>query len=284
MNIKYFKKLVLITIVFCLLILVSVQSSAQYLTTAGQVIHEKFWAPNSYLFGHLMEKTIYQTPIFHFDSKQKGPVVLIIGGTHGNEAAGFEAVHRLLEQFSKNGIKQGEIFLIPEANKLAVDNNKRRIPVPADVDIEKGNLNRCYPGDLKGLPMEKEAYEIAGLIKNNNINLVLDLHESRKLHMETVKPDGSYSGLGQTLIFTPDEDAAWLGMIVLDQLNGSIDSEQNQFSMVERPIKNSTAWMAGEIFGIPGFTVETYRGLPLADRIRYHVQIVNIILKEKGMI
>lgn len=284
MDIKNFKKLVFITIVFCLLIFTVVQSSAQYLTPAGQVIHEKFWKSNSYLFGYLMEKTVYQTPIFHFEGVQNGPAVLIIGGTHGNEAAGFEAVHRLLEQFSKNGVKQGEIFLIPEANKLAVLNNRRRIPVSADVDIEKGNLNRCYPGDPKGLPMEKEAYEIAGLIKNESIKLVLDLHESKKLHMETANPDGSYSGLGQTLIYTPNEDATWLGMIVLDQLNSSIDSEQNQFSMVERPIKGSTAWMAGEIFGIPGFTVETYSKLPLEDRIRYQARIVNIILKEKGMI
>ena len=53
-----------------------------------------------------------------------------------------------------------EFFIIPEDNNVAYNKNKRRIPVPKGMDIELGNLNRCYPGNPDGLPMEKAAYEI----------------------------------------------------------------------------------------------------------------------------
>ncbi|UCE07044.1 MAG: succinylglutamate desuccinylase/aspartoacylase family protein [bacterium] len=257
---------------------------SHYLTEESQQIHERFWASESLLYGHFMEGTKYQTPIFHFDTAQEGPSVLILGGTHGNEPAGFEAAYRLLEKLSSTNLKSGNIFIVPEANRIAVLKNSRRIPVPKGMDKERGNLNRCYPGDSKGLPMEREAYEIVQLIREQEIALLLDLHESPRFHLESKNKSDQYHGLGQTLIYTPDEKATWLGMIVLDQLNSSIAPGVKQFSLVERPIEHSAAWSAGEIFKIPAFTVETCKKQPLEERIQYQVQIVTIILKEKGML
>ncbi|MBL7094406.1 succinylglutamate desuccinylase/aspartoacylase family protein [candidate division KSB1 bacterium] len=256
----------------------------EYLTKTSREIHENFWGQESMIFGYLMENTQFQTPIFHFKSGQDGPIVLILGGTHGNEPAGFEAAHRLLEQFSKSSLKKGQIFIIPEANKLADYNQNRRIPVPKGVDIEFGNLNRCYPGNPDGLPMEQVAYEITQLIKKQKVNLFLDLHESPVFHMEQKSKTSEYHGLGQTLIYTPNEKAAWLGMVVIDFLNDQIPPGNKQFSMIENPIKHSAAWSAGINFNIPGFTVETCKKLPLEERVRYQMDVVNVMLKEMGMI
>ena len=255
-----------------------------YLSEESHRIHDKFWTSDSFLFGYLMENTKFQTPIFHFDSQKGGPTVLIIGGTHGNEPAGFEASHRLLKQFSTTRLKKGDIYVIPEANRIAALNNSRRVPVPQDVDRERGNLNRCYPGDPNGFPMEKTAYEITQLIRNKGVDLLLDLHESPVFHLEKRDDTTEYHGLGQTLIYTPNEEATWLGMVVLDTLNASIQKGVKQFSLAERPIKHSAAWSAGEHFNIPGFTLETCKKLPLEERIGYHIQIVTIILGEMGMI
>ncbi len=178
---------------------------------------------------------------------------------------------------------EGQVFIIPEANKLADYNQERRIPVPKGVDKEFDNLNRCYPGNLNGLPMEKAAYEITQLIKKQNINLLLDLHESPVFHLEEINITEEYHGLGQTLIYTPNEQAAWLGMIVIDYLNSKIPPGKKQFSMVENPIKHSAAWSAGVNFNIPGFTVETCKKLPLEERVLYQLEVVNVLLKEKGI-
>ena len=230
-----------------------------------------------------MKGTKYQTPIFHFNSENQGDAVMILGGTHGNEPAGFEAAYRLIQQFSNSDLKMGEIFIIPEANRVADSLNSRRIPVPKGVDIEKGNLNRCYPGNPDGLPMEQLAYQITQFIKEHEIDLFLDLHESPKFHLESKDEKGSYKGLGQTLIYTPNDEATWLAMVVADEMNGSIFERVKQFSLVERPIESSSAWSAGNHFGIPAFTVETCKQLPLEERVEYQVRIVNIILKEQGI-
>ena len=257
--------------------------SRPYLSEKSRVIHTSFWAADSLLHGYIMKGTKYETPVFHFASASNGPTVLILGGTHGNEPAGFETAHRLLKQFSATKLQQGDIFIIPEANKIADLKNKRRIPVPDGVDIERGNLNRCYPGDSTGLPMEQAAFQITKLIREENVGLLLDLHESPVFHLEWKDNSKQYHGLGQTLIYTPNEKATWLGMVVLDNLNGSIPPGVKQFSLAERPIKHSAAWLAGEIFNISGFTVETCKKLPLEERIQYQLKIVNTILREMGM-
>ena len=181
-------------------------------------------------------------------------------------------------------LNQGNIFIIPEANKISNLAGKRRIPVPEGIDIEKGNLNRCYPGDSSGLPMERMAFEITQLIQDQGIEILLDLHESPKFHLEIEGRDGQYHGLGQTLIYTPDEKTTWLGMIVLDRLNSSIPPGVKQFSLVEEPIESSAAWSAGEHFKIPAFTVETCKQLPMEERIKYQIEVVMTILEEEGII
>ncbi len=255
----------------------------EYLTNESREIHDIFWQEDSLISGYLMKGTKYQSPIFHFKSDRQGPAVLILGGTHGNEPAGFEAAHKLLKQFSTLSIKKGELFIIPEANKLAVYNKKRRIPVPEGVDIEFGNLNRCYPGNSDGLPMEKAAHEITQLMKEQKVNLFLDLHESPVFHLEKKSKTSEYHGLGQTLIYTQNDEAAWLGMVVIDFLNSQIPPGNKQFSMIENPIKHSASWSAGVNFNIPGFTVETCKKLPIEERIHYQMEVANMILREEGM-
>ncbi|UCE04447.1 MAG: succinylglutamate desuccinylase/aspartoacylase family protein, partial [bacterium] len=255
-----------------------------YLTPESQQIKDQFWSSDLLLYGYLMEGTKYQIPIFHFNSEKEGTIVMILGGTHGNEPAGFEAAYRLIQQFSDIDLKSGEIFIVPESNRIADSLNKRRIPVPKGVDIEKGNLNRCYPGNPDGLPMEQLAYQITQFSKEHDIDLFLDLHESPKFHLESKDEKGSYKGLGQTLIYTPNDEATWLAMVVADEMNSSILERKKQFSLVERPIESSAAWSAGEHFGIPAFTVETCKQLTLEERVHYQVRIVNIILREQGII
>ncbi len=259
-------------------------NTISHLTIEGRQIHEAFWQADTLIHGYLLEGTRYQTPVFHIKGAKEGPAVLIISGTHGNEPAGFEAAHRLLKQFADTPPRKGELFLIPEANKLAARRDSRRIRVPLGVDKEMGNLNRSYPGNSHGLPLEREAQQITELIREHGIDLVFDLHESPVFHLETLDNAGDYHGLGQTLIYTPNEEATWLAMVVLDELNSTIPPGVKQFSPAPGPVKHSAAWSAGEYFQIPAFTTETCRQLPLEERIQYHLQIVRIVLNEMGML
>ena len=259
-------------------------NTVSHLTIEGRQIHEAFWQADTLIHGYLLEGTRYQTPVFHIKGAKEGPAVLIIGGTHGNEPAGFEAAYRLLEQYARTPLKRGELFIIPEANKVADRRNSRRIRVPLGVDEEQGNLNRSYPGNSHGLPLAREAQQITELIRERGIDLVFDLHESPKFHLESQDSTGRYRRLGQSLVYTPNEAATWLVMVVLDELNSTITPGVKQFSPAPGPVKHSTAWSAGEYFQIPAFTIETCKQMPLEERIHYHVQIVRIVLNEMGML
>ena len=258
--------------------------TAGHLTPQSRIIKQHFFRQNPFLYGYFMEGTRYQTPIYRFDSRNEGPTILILGGTHGNEPAGFEAAYRLLEHLATRRLRAGRIFVVPEANRIAVANKNRRVAVPEGVDFERGNLNRCYPGDPQGFPMEIAAYQITQFIKKQKVDLFIDMHESPKFHLESRDEKGNYYGLGQTLIYTPNEEAIWLAMVIADSLNSRIPEKIKQFSLVEYPIEKSGAWSAGKFFNIPAFTTETCKKLPLEERIRFQLEILNLIFREKGML
>jgi hypothetical protein len=231
----------------------------------------------------LMAGTEYQTPAFIFDAPREGPHVIILGGTHGDEPAGYEAALRLVKRFSQVPPAAGRIIIIPLANRKAVENFNRRVPVPPDIDRERGNLNRCYPGKPDGYPMEQMAYAIQQLAIENNVDVFIDLHEARKPHLEN-DPESERKSLGQTIIYHPNEASAGLLIVMLDEINAGIKDENKRFSALERPIKNSAAWWAGRYLDCAAFTFETPRSMPIEQRINYHLSLVDIVLREKGML
>lgn len=231
----------------------------------------------------LLKDTRYETHVYIFDANEKGPALLILGGTHGDEPAGYESAFRLLNRFSKEPPRRGKIILIPEANRLAIKNFSRRVPVPKGVDKEKGNLNRCYPGKEDGFPMEQMAYQIQKLAIENNVQTFIDLHEARRPHLDS-DPEGVTKKLGQTIIYYPNEASTVLVINMLDGINASLQNPSAKFSSLERPIKNSAAWWAGQALGIAAFTFETSRSFDIEDRIANHLKLVDIVLQSMGML
>jgi succinylglutamate desuccinylase len=226
----------------------------------------------------LMAGTPYETPAYIFDSGKPGNAVLLIGGTHGNEPAGYEAALRLLKRFSTNPPVKGKIILVPMANRVADENFERRIPVPEGVDIEKGNLNRCYPGKEDGYPMEQMAWQVEQLTRENGVSLFIDMHEAMRHHLETDVESGK-KGLGQTLIYSPNEATTFYLIDLLDGINEQISNPDEKFSSLERPVKNSAAWWAGKYLDIAAFTFETTRAQELEKRIGFHLALVEIALR-----
>jgi len=231
----------------------------------------------------LMAGTPYQTSVFIFNSGISGPAVLVIGGTHGDEPAGYEAALRLVNRFFSEKLKKGKLYIIPEANRISVQNYRRRVHVPYGRKIERGNLNRCYPGSADGLPMEQLAYQIQSLVIDNNITMLIDLHEALNFHLD-IEETAEQKGLGQTIIYYPNEASAWILMNLLSEINLEIQDNRQKFSALEQPIENSASWWAGKYLDIAGFTFETARKNPLDLRIEYHLKLVEIALKTEGLL
>ncbi|MCP5064055.1 MAG: hypothetical protein GY936_16560 [Ignavibacteriae bacterium] len=268
------------SVLFTLIFVMNLGCTSSYeLTLNAKQIIDSFEKINKAEKIDLLKGTEYSTPAYIFDSGREGKSILILGGTHGNEPAGYEAALRLLNSFESKPPLNGKIIIIPLANIHSVNNYARRVPVPEGVDMERGNLNRCYPGKEDGLPMEQMASQIEKLCKEYSIDIFIDMHEARYFHLNTPKESNRDQGLGQTIIYYPNDESSWIVMNLLDGINERIENNDEKFSAVEMPIKNSAAWWAGKYLNIPAFTFETMRKMDLDKRINYHLELVKIVFK-----
>jgi predicted deacylase len=154
------------------------------------------------------------TDVFIFEGREPGGTVLVAGGTHANEPAGYVSAVVLAENLR---VVKGKVVVIPRANASGFtcsdpqEANPQRFTVetpggprvfrlgsrltnpvhqwpdptlyenPAGQMLsasEVRNLNRCYPGRPDGYLTERVAYGIMELIRKEKVDLGIDLHES----------------------------------------------------------------------------------------------------------
>ncbi len=162
-----------------------------------------------------LKGTAGDTGVYLLDSGKPGGTVLVLGGTHSNEPSGYLSAILLIERAKPSA---GRMIVIPFANASAITHTdyaegspqKITLSTPTgprtfrygsratnpidqwpDPDIyvhagsgqklsgsETRNLNRAYPGRADGNLTEKIAYGIVQLIKQEKINMSIDLHEA----------------------------------------------------------------------------------------------------------
>jgi len=153
--------------------------------------------------------------VYFFDSGKEGGTVLLAGGTHPNEAAGFLTAVVALENLK---IESGRVIIIPMLNQSAFTctDPMEALPDFFEIKTEKGlrkfrsgsrasnplhqwpdplvysqypsgqkysgadsrNLNRCYPGKENGTHTEQVAYSILQLLTQEKVDIAFDLHEA----------------------------------------------------------------------------------------------------------
>ncbi|MCP1576600.1 succinylglutamate desuccinylase/aspartoacylase family protein [Herbaspirillum rubrisubalbicans] len=122
-------------------------------------------------------------------SQGEGPTVLLTGGNHGDEYEGPIALMKLMQRLPEMQIR-GRLIVIPALNFPAFLNGSRTSP------IDKGNLNRVFPGQRNGTPTEMIAHYL-----NQELfplaDFVFDIHAG-----------GASTNYLPTLMVTPPEDPA----------------------------------------------------------------------------
>lgn len=153
--------------------------------------------------------------VFVFEGAQPGGTVLVFGGTHPNEAAGYVTAALLLENVS---VAQGRVIVIPRANNSGFTHTEAgeafpqfyEVPTPAgprrfrygsrftnpldqwpDPEVylhypskqelsgaETRNQNRNFPGRADGTFTERVTHAITELVRQEHVDLVIDLHEA----------------------------------------------------------------------------------------------------------
>ncbi|HCP53184.1 MAG TPA: N-alpha-acetyl diaminobutyric acid deacetylase DoeB, partial [Pseudomonas sp.] len=102
----------------------------------------------------------------------EGPTALLTGGNHGDEYEGITSLLKLASELRAEDV-QGRVIIVPAMNYPAVQNGSRTSP------IDKGNMNRSFPGHPYGSMTER----IADYFQRHLIRLcdyALDIHSGGK--------------------------------------------------------------------------------------------------------
>lgn len=155
------------------------------------------------------------TDVYIYEGDTQGATILLIGGTHANEPAGYIAAVTIIENLE---VEAGRIIILPRANNSGFTHNDPQEGNPQqfminttggdrwfkygsrytnpidqwpDPDVyehhpsrqrlsgaETRNLNRSYPGRPNGNMTEKIGYAIISMMKKERVDLAFDLHEA----------------------------------------------------------------------------------------------------------
>lgn len=156
------------------------------------------WSHDRSAYGHV------PIPIAVLNAQEgTGPTVLLTGGNHGDEYEGPVALMKMLQRLPSMTIR-GRLIVIPGLNFPAFINGTRTSP------IDRGNLNRLFPGARNGQPTEMIAHYVETELLPR-ADIVIDLHaggasfdhvptllasppaqgERRALYMDLVRAFGS---------------------------------------------------------------------------------------------
>jgi predicted deacylase len=103
------------------------------------------------------------------ESSAPGPRAAICANLHGDECIGVGVVHRLASELP-DLLLRGSVRLYPSLNPEGLRAGVRRTPG------DDGDLNRAFPGDVRGSGAERTAYALWHDLLSFEPELVLDLH------------------------------------------------------------------------------------------------------------
>lgn len=118
--------------------------------------------------GTLPSGTRIYINIFVYRSSKPGPVLLVLGGVHGDEINGIEIVRKALDAQMFHNLRRGTVIAIPLLNVYGFINFSRDVPDGKDV-------NRSFPGNMRGSLASRVARVVSKRVMPL-VDLALDFH------------------------------------------------------------------------------------------------------------
>lgn len=218
------------------------------------------------------EGSVWETRYYVIDSNEPGPVVMIVGGIHGNEPAGTRAA----EHIRHWEITKGKLIVLPGANVPALTGKTRLIP---DMPKGCGNLNRNFPetaGEPGKCSLSKAIWSV---VCSERPDWLLDLHEGYDFTQINSK------SVGSSLIAATSPQATVQARRMLNAVNETIEDPNKKLVLKGPPVAGSLARASSEILGVKSMILETtYKDQPLSLRARQHRIMVHRLLRDLAMV
>lgn len=214
------------------------------------------WSDNTVPLGY------HPVPIISIKNGD-GPVMLMIGGTHGDEFEGPSALMRLVNNLKLDDIT-GQIIIIPGLNAPAINASTRVSP------LDGGNLNRAFPGDPMGGITEQIAYYVETVLLPMS-DAAVDLHSGGKASF--FEPCSLATRTNDRQLYKRNLELATAFGLPLTWILGSFNDNRSLNSAAERAGVPMIAAELGGGGGIdPCITAATESGL---YRILHHVGVLS---------
>ncbi|MBZ0202312.1 MAG: succinylglutamate desuccinylase/aspartoacylase family protein [Ignavibacteria bacterium] len=198
----------------------------------------------------------YETPYFIFKGKKSGPVMILDGGIHGDEIASYMACDSIVKYIK---LKKGTLIVIPRTNIKACIQNTREVNF---------DFNHAFPGDLTSDTYEyRLAYEFMWLVDSVKPDIIINLHEARTKWSPKALTDPE-KAYGQIIIscLQPFEEIL---VRSVDNMNKKIPAGDFTFHTHYYSFRDhSSLDNFVSKFNIKSYTVETYRGFAIEDRVK----------------
>lgn len=214
----------------------------------------------------------FKTPVYAFRSPVKGPVMILDAGIHGDEIAGQIAADSIVKHIK---IEKGTLYVIPRVNLLAACDSVRFLNV---------DLNRTFPGDTCWVDYEYTlSYLFMQLIDSIKPNLVINLHEARTHVKKMTSRNKNKMAFGQTLITIEQPYSSFL-VGVLKRVNRQMVIADAPFRLHRFPFM--ACGSLDNIYlrlKINSYTVETWRGYDLPERVNMQMIISLEFMRQLGL-
>ncbi|MHB8895714.1 MAG: DUF5719 family protein [Candidatus Geothermincolia bacterium] len=215
----------------------------------------------------LMEGTAFETigyVVGPGGSSVDMPTLMVMGGVHGDEDAGY----RTAEKLTRALVSKGRLVVLPRADQPAIAAHTRQI---------NKDLNRCFPGIEKGVNEDRLAWEIMELARTNDIDMLLNLHSAEQFNL--LDP----SALGQTIVFDtaaimPDADTA------AGQANTSLSDPVERFAPLVKPIPTSATYEVYYRQGKPAYGIEACEKLDLGRQCYDELLVIKAFAEQVGVV
>lgn len=205
-----------------------------------------------------LKGTRMDTPVFFFDSGVEGGTVFILGCPHPYEPASTMATYLMMENIN---IEKGRVIIVPRGNYSGTTQGMigdaypmffsvesewgtskfkigDRLTHPLDqwpdpftyVNYPSGqnlafqdirNLNRTYPGRENGTLTERAAFAVLEIIRQEDVDIAIDLHEAEILYPitstyvapSTILDREHFLKTGEMLYIEPEKNSLDISMM-----------------------------------------------------------------------
>jgi len=231
--------------------------------------------------GYIADETPWKTPFYVTNSGVKGPTVLVIGGIHGDQPAGFRAALQIRHW----PLAKGKLIVIPAANLRGLNAKRRTIPGVAESGRDL-NRNFLIADNGEVQPRGKLAASIWELVTKEKPDWVIDFHEGTHFHISHQPSPNRKRSAGSTIIYRKSAELAPIAERALTAVNGTIDDPQKKFVILTSgSVRGGVARTAAEKLGARYLVpLTTSGGQMLSLRTHQLCVIANSILNDIGVI